>query len=125
MTSEEWRPVVGFKRYYEVSSLGRVRALPRRMRYLLRNGRPAFRLSKAALLKPQRINSGYLTLQFLVRGKRNVRLVHRLVARAFHGPARGREVDHLNARRTDNRAVNLEWVSLSENRRRAWHRNHP
>src|SRR3546814_14055191 len=29
MDSEEWRPVLGYEGYYEVSSLGRVRSLPR------------------------------------------------------------------------------------------------
>ena len=33
MQSEEWRPVVGFEGYYEVSSLGRVKSLERSVRY--------------------------------------------------------------------------------------------
>jgi hypothetical protein len=47
-------------------------------------------------------------------------LVHRLVARAFvEGHFDNATVDHINGDRTDNHPQNLEWVSRSENSRRA------
>jgi hypothetical protein len=45
--------------------------------------------------------------------------VHRLVCEAFHGEAAGRQTNHLNGVKTDNRAVNLEWCTGSENVRHA------
>src|SRR5690606_26424620 len=46
------------------------------------------------------------------------RRVHRLVALAFFGPAPEDlpEVDHINRNRSDNRAVNLRWSSVPDNR---------
>jgi hypothetical protein len=48
-------------------------------------------------------------------GVRRTRLVHRLVAEAFHGAADGRVVNHRNGDRRDNRPDNLEWVTQREN----------
>lgn len=43
-------------------------------------------------------------------------LIHRLVLRAFVGPAKGKETaNHKNGVRSDNRLENLEWVSHSDN----------
>jgi hypothetical protein len=43
-------------------------------------------------------------------------MVHRLVAAAFIGePPPGKEVNHINAVRSDNRASNLEYVTRSQN----------
>lgn len=43
-------------------------------------------------------------------------LVHRLICEAFHGPCpAGKEVDHRNRIRDDNRPENLHWVTRSEN----------
>jgi len=65
------------------------------------------------ILKPQRNTKGYLKIS-LGRGRQ--RLVHRLVAEAFHGPGpAGHDVDHLNWDRKDNRAANLRWLHHLEN----------
>jgi hypothetical protein len=101
--TEEWRPVVGYERLYEVSSLGRVRSLPR-------NGTPGGvrKLSAGA--------NGYLAL-VLFDGRRRHLAVHGLVARAFHGPPEpGQECRHLNGDPTDNRAENLAWGTSLENK---------
>ena len=41
--------------------------------------------------------------------------VHRLVAHAFLGPARGRQVNHKDGCKHHNCASNLEWVTATEN----------
>jgi hypothetical protein len=56
-------------------------------------------------------------------GKRVTRYVHTLVLAAFVCPRPpGYDIDHVNGIRSDNRLVNLEYVSTSENVRRSWAR---
>ena len=66
-------------------------------------------------------NNGYITLQLQMddKSKLNTKL-HRLVALAFLPPKMNcNEIDHINGNKLDNRVENLEWVSTSENLRRA------
>jgi len=46
--------------------------------------------------------------------------VHRIVCETFHGPSKNGKtvVDHINERKNDNKASNLQWISQSENIRR-------
>ena len=92
--SEEWRRVDGSD--YEVSSAGRVRRFGR-------------------LVKDRPHPRGYRIVDVSVGGKAKSKTVHRLVALAFHGPALGRQVNHKNGNKADNRDLNLEWVSAKGN----------
>ena len=47
-------------------------------------------------------------------------LVHTLIAETFMERPTGREVDHNNKRRDDNRVTNLEWVTRRENCKRRY-----
>lgn len=65
-------------------------------------------------LKTQTDSNGYLSVN-TYRPYRRI-LVHRLVATAFVKEVSGKKcVNHKNSNRSDNRAINLEWVSHSEN----------
>jgi hypothetical protein len=51
-----------------------------------------------------------------LNGKQTLRLIHRIIAETFLGPRKAkRTVNHINGRKKDNRAVNLEWVSHARN----------
>ena len=52
----------------------------------------------------------------------STRTVHKLVAEAFicPKPSVHHQVNHINGIKTDNRAINLEWVSRSENMNHAY-----
>lgn len=105
-TPENWRPVVGYEGWYEVSDQGRVR-----------------RIAQGPSTRPGRIlrqadnGRGYLALS-LSRNHRTRRcLVHRLVLAAFVGPApAGHECNHKDGDKTNNHLSNLEWLTSSGNR---------
>lgn len=67
-------------------------------------------------LSPRKDKDGYERVDLRLDGKRFTKFVHTLVEKAFGGS--GKEVDHKNGDRTDNRASNLETVSRKENMKR-------
>lgn len=111
---EEWRPVAG-SHGYEVSDQGRVRS------WWKRGGLPVRQLADCPHILSGRIRAasgGYASVSLPGGPNGNYRsaTVHRLVAAAFHGPCPdGMEVAHLNGDCTDNRAVNLAYVTHVEN----------
>jgi len=111
---EQWKPVVGFEDYYEVSDLGRVKGLPRETMRV--DG--IWHRRRERILKPHRFSrhSQHLRLSLQVECVKTARLAHHLVLEAFVGlcPA-GQEARHLNDIASDNRLVNLVWGTRQEN----------
>lgn len=106
MSTEIWKPILGAEGRYEVSSLGRVRSLPREK-------------TPGGILKAHSNRKGYQQVTISRNGKGRTKRVHVLVAQAFHGPRPfdGAHVRHLNGNPADNRAENLRWGTASENNR--------
>ena len=100
---EVWRPYQSSDRAkYEVSNYGRVRSVKR---------------STTRLLKPVATLGGYSKYQFSGNGKHYGVAAHRAVAEAFlEKPEWCEEVHHINHDPSDNRLVNLCWVTKSQNR---------
>jgi hypothetical protein len=113
---EEWRPIIGWEGWYEVSDLGRVR-----------------RIRVAAATRPYRVrrlslapSARYLHVSLWKSSKAVVRTVHTLVAEAFLGPVpAGHQVHHRNGVSTDNRSGNLEYVTGSYNVADSFQRGRP
>ncbi len=105
---EEWRPVIGFELFYSVSSIGRIR----------RDSGPnasAKNAIKGRILNPE-IISGYERFALCAKPRREKVLGHIIVAAAFIGDRpNGKEINHKNGNRRDNRVENLEYVTKSEN----------
>lgn len=96
--NEEWRPALGYRGEYEVSSLGRVRSLSR----LNRRGRRMY----GRILSPRLKRHGRLSV--VLCGKEIY--VHRLVLLAFVGPPPdGTEACHADGDPRNNAASNLRW----------------
>jgi hypothetical protein len=99
-----WKKVEGWRRY-SVSDSGSVR-----------------NDLTGRILKPA-YRSGYLYVVLCGDGGKRHKsaAVHRLVALAFLGPPNRptEEVNHINGLKSDNAAANLEWVTRSENLRKA------
>jgi NUMOD4 motif len=79
--TEQWRVVVGWEGFYEVSNLGRVRSLPRTI--VRRNG-VRYRV-RERILKPQRVRpcSDMTKVSLAVGGHSYCKLVHLLVRDAW------------------------------------------
>lgn len=108
MTTETWRPVVGFEHAYEVSNHGRVRSIPR----VDARGRRWTR----RILRPGAQPSGHLSVSLSSTGERSMRKVHRLVLEAFVGPCpEGMEGLHRDDDPMNNDLANLRWGTRSDN----------
>lgn len=65
--------------------------------------------------------SGYMKCRIFKDGKSRYLFVHRIIAELFcENPNHYDYVDHINGNKLDNRAENLEWVTASENLKRAY-----
>lgn len=103
---EEWRPVVGYEGYYEVSDYGNVRSLSRSIR--CKDGR--LYSKKGKNLRPSTTPDGYPIVQLCKNGVGKFLSVHRLVMKAFRGHS-DLNVNHKNGITNDNNIENLEYVS--------------
>lgn len=105
---ENWKDVVGYEGFYEVSNMGRVRnTLTKRVlsQYLANNGYMSLRLGKCN------------------KDKKKLMLVHRLVAEAFiPNPNNLPCVGHIDESHTNNKADNLKWCTHFENNNEPQHK---
>lgn len=109
--AEEWRPVVGMESYYEVSSQGRVRSLPRDVQIGNRLRRAGGQ-SLSAIVGSR----GYLVVNLSCNGRRTQVFVHKLVLEAFSGPRpKGLEACHNDGDRLNCALSNLRWDTRSSN----------
>jgi len=104
--NERWKVVEGYENY-EVSDNGNVR-----------------NTQTGKIIKQRSDKDGYLRLNISKDKKQKTMSVHRIVAEAFCEKKDGCiEVDHINNDKTDNRAINLRWVTKSENQRNCVRKN--
>ncbi|MPM51848.1 hypothetical protein SDC9_98599 [bioreactor metagenome] len=114
----EWKPIVGYEGYYEVSNTGLVRSLDRVITD--KNGVSYLRPGKEMKLSESASRStkekGYLVVNLHKNCVSDVRYVHSLVANAFlHNPSNLPTVNHKDGNKHNNNVDNLEWASFGEN----------
>lgn len=101
-TTEAWREIPNTD--YSVSSEGQVASR---------------KFGKWRILRLSLGSFGYPLVHLCIGGEERTRRVHHLVAGVFIGPqpTPAHQINHKNGLRWDSRAVNLEWVTQSENMR--------
>ena len=120
---DNWKQVKNYEGFYEVSDLGRVRRVDSVVNTGIKHN--TTKVWKGRILKQHLKRNGYLTVDLSKNYQVKTILVHRLVAMAFVKGFNEDKcyVDHINCNKQDNRACNLEWVSASENSKRARQNN--
>lgn len=114
---EIWRTVRGCA-WLEASSTGRVRTLDRYVRQRNRWGEVMWRRQYGRVLKQKADKDGYLHVSG--KGLPTV-VVSRLVALAFIKNPEGKpQVNHKDGDVANNRPINLEWATNSENHLHAY-----
>lgn len=111
---EEWKDIKGFEGLYQISSFGRVAALPK----IRTNGKyyQITRRYEGKILRPGSNGDGYEIAALYKMGKRYAFQVHRLVALHFcDGFAPDLVVNHKDCNVKNNLFTNLEWCSRIEN----------
>lgn len=109
---EEWRNVAGYEGHYEVSNLGRIKSMDR----ILQNKNGKRCRWKARIMTPGKDKCGYEHLSLNLNGKRQPLQVHRIVATAFiPNPENKPQINHIDCRKANNAASNLEWSTHDEN----------
>lgn len=109
---EEWRDVVGYEGRYEVSNLGRVYSLPKRI-----NSQYGHNGQQVAITDNGR---GYKIACLSKDCKRKNHYVHRLVAQNFiPNPIGYEQVNHMDGNKSNNCVDNLEWCDVKYNAKHA------
>lgn len=109
---EAWKEITWTNGRYFVSDEGRV---------MTRNGRKKKPMSDDGIMRPAAHPNGYLKVNLFVNRKYYTCLIHNLVMAAFVGDSEGRDVNHKNGIKTDNRLCNLEYCTRKENMEHATH----
>ena len=113
---EIWKDIEGFEGLYQISNLGRVKSLERKVKFGSQT-----RIIKSNIRKLKSKKSGYLFIQFRKNGKEVDFHVHRLVAMAFcDGYFNGADVIHKDGNKKNNIYTNLEWCTRSQNQIHAY-----
>lgn len=99
----EWKNIAEYDGIYQVSNNGQIRN------------------SKGLVMSQKSSKDGYIRISLRKNGKYKSEYVHILVANAFVEKPCGEnlEVNHIDGNKANNNAVNLEWVTKSENAKHA------
>ena len=115
--SEVWRDIPGYENLYQVSNLGRVKSLPRKVRTISRNGIRGWRIFPGRILKLMVYHFGHLYVELSKEGKIARYSAHVLVLTTFVGPCpEGMVCRHFPDKDpANNRLDNIKWGTREEN----------
>lgn len=102
---EIWNPVAGYKGWYSISNLGRVR-----------RDKKSRGAKVGKIIKLRKSHNGYIQIDLHRHMMVKTTYVHRLVMNAFIGVAgKNKETNHIDGNKGNNNLSNLEYVTKREN----------
>ena len=111
---EKWKDIDGFFGYYQVSNLGRVKSLCRKVPHS--QAKCGYIVRNEKIKNPKTNSDGYKVVCLQMCGTKRYVSVHRLVAEAFiPNPNKYSEINHKDYDRTNNCVNNLEWITHIDN----------
>lgn len=112
MSKEIWKPIPGWRGFYEASNLGRMRSLAR----MIRRSDGTLQRVRERILRCAVDIEGYRRCTLRRNGKKFSAHLHTFIALAFHGkrPA-GKEVRHLDGKKKNCRSKNLKYGTPKQN----------
>ena len=114
---EQWRPVVGYEGYYEVSDLGNVRSLDRVIEMNNRWGTKTKVNHFGVQRKLHKHEFGYPIISLRKDNHVDTRCVHSLILETFVGQRpNGMECRHLDGNPQNSVLKNLAWGTFKENK---------
>jgi len=113
---EIWKDIAGYEGYYQVSNLGNVRSLDRKIDHGL------YYSTVKGKSMPIRLNKkGYPKVALTKGTVFKQPFIHRLVCIAFvPNPENKPQVNHIDGNKLNNHVSNLEWVTNLENTRHSY-----
>lgn len=114
IAEEIWKDITGYEGSYQVSNLGNVKSLKRKVRNQFNSYD-----KQACILKPIMVGD-YHGVQLCSNSKSKKFYIHRLVAIAFlERDSERNTVNHIDGDKFNNTDVNLEWCTQKENNNHA------
>lgn len=108
--AEYWKDIEGYEGIYQVSTLGKIKALPVSKKY----GRFEQK-RKETILKPSIDKRGYHSVSLQKDGITKYCSVHRIVAEAFILNIENKPTtNHIDGDKSNNSVYNLEWATHKE-----------
>lgn len=115
---EIWKDIKGYENYYQISNFGNVKSLER---IIIRPKKVGSFMQKERILSNNIDKSGYSSVLLVKETVKKKMLVHRLVAKAFiRNKDNHKYVNHIDANRSNNLQINLEWCTQSENKKHSY-----
>jgi hypothetical protein len=113
---EIWKDVVGYEGLYEINTLGDVRSKAKWIKT-----RFTGYIRKPAPIKSYRDKFGYKKVSLYKKAKQKGLFVHRLLGQAFICNTENKpHINHIDHNKKNNSLDNLEWVTRSENIKKAY-----